>query len=408
MKKNLLLVLAFVFSVSYVFSQNIVDFEELVLEPESNYVGADGATYFESKFLKFYNSYTDWGGGMFSWDGFAYTNETDTETYYFTNLSAASGKGVNNSQNYALAYVSNDWENNYEPIPTIIKIDRESGINEIPGMYVSLTAYTSLYMSENDFFKNEKHWYKLKIIALNSDSGFESQAEIILADYRAENADINFKLTDWTYIDLSWINTADSLLFYVYSSDTGDYGLNLPSYFCLDNIGDVCPENTESLQAEIKTDYFVNAGESVELNAFVKGGVQPYSFIWDNDELLNDNSVQSPIATVNENTAINLTITDAKGNFLSETVNIWLNTSNITENIGFNPQINIFENNILNIKSENNIKSVEIFDISGKVLLSKILNSKNEDFDISQFKQGLYIIKLSDGSSIFSNKILKK
>ena len=44
-------------------------------------------------------------------------------------------------------------------------------------------------------------------------------------------------MTDWTYVDLSSLGKVDQLAFRMTGSRTGDWGLNTPAYFCIDNIG---------------------------------------------------------------------------------------------------------------------------------------------------------------------------
>ncbi|HKK78414.1 MAG TPA: DUF4465 domain-containing protein, partial [Phaeodactylibacter sp.] len=41
---------------------------------------------------------------------------------------------------------------------------------------------------------------------------------------------------DWTYLELSSLGNADSLLFTLSSTDNGQFGMNTPAYFCIDNI----------------------------------------------------------------------------------------------------------------------------------------------------------------------------
>ena len=57
-----------------------------------------------------------------------------------------------------------------------------------------------------------------------------------LADNRSENAD-DWKLNDtWEWVDLSELGQIASIYFTMESSDTGDYGINTPTYFCLDKL----------------------------------------------------------------------------------------------------------------------------------------------------------------------------
>jgi hypothetical protein len=44
-------------------------------------------------------------------------------------------------------------------------------------------------------------------------------------------------VTEWTYVDLSMLGEIDELSFAMTGSRTGAYGLNTPSYFCIDNLG---------------------------------------------------------------------------------------------------------------------------------------------------------------------------
>ena len=61
---------------------------------------------------------------------------------------------------------------------------------------------------------------------------------------KAVNAKVDFDLargtnivTDWTYVDLSALGKVDEISFTMTGSRTGDYGLNTPTYFCIDNLG---------------------------------------------------------------------------------------------------------------------------------------------------------------------------
>ncbi|MBQ2542552.1 MAG: hypothetical protein II554_04300, partial [Bacteroidales bacterium] len=117
MKKTVLMVVALMCAFSC-FAQ-VVDFEELTLEPNSSWIGADGTGQFTSSYLTLYNDYS-----AGSWQGFAYTNGTDAETNYYTNLSSCVGHGAGNSAYYVTAYIGLDWMGGtYDPIPVGMKIN---------------------------------------------------------------------------------------------------------------------------------------------------------------------------------------------------------------------------------------------------------------------------------------------
>ena len=60
--------------------------------------------------------------------------------------------------------------------------------------------------------------------------------EFYLADYRFEDNTLDYLINEWTYIDLSSLSDAGNLKFTLTSSDVGMFGINTPTYFCVDNI----------------------------------------------------------------------------------------------------------------------------------------------------------------------------
>ncbi len=206
----------------------VVDFEELTLEPNSSWIGADGTGQFTSSYLTLYNDYS-----AGSWQGFAYTNGTDAETNYYTNLSSCVGHGAGNSAYYVTAYIGLDWMGGtYDPIPVGMKINTtNSGNFAHRGAYfcmpVLLKKWVDLEYASNHFY------YKLKASAYASGT-LVGEQEIMLADFTEGHS---YMMDDWTYVDLSWIENADSLTFTALSNDAGEYGINTPNYFCMDNFG---------------------------------------------------------------------------------------------------------------------------------------------------------------------------
>ena len=78
-----------------------------------------------------------------------------------------------------------------------------------------------------------------------------------MADYRSENAG-DWKLNDtWEWVDLSELGQIASIYFTMESSDTGDYGINTPTYFCLDKLTVSTEPSSveESVAAQMKVYY---------------------------------------------------------------------------------------------------------------------------------------------------------
>ncbi|MDR2835729.1 MAG: DUF4465 domain-containing protein [Bacteroidales bacterium] len=396
--KKFLLFLCFFTSVNLVFCQEIVDFEELTLAPESAWNGSDNSGSFTSKYLKFYNDFDE---NYSSWMGWAYTNQTDNTTNsYLNQYSSIVGKGVENSQNYAVAYVGSDWINDNAPIPSIIKIDDAAVLPENFGMFVSLNTFASLYMNTPaDFYENGNHWLKLQITVFNISAKTTLSKEIILADYRFQETE-GFTFNEWTYVDMSWLNPGDSLLFTMSSSDFGTYGINTPTYFCIDNFGDIQPLSIPGFSAEIKTSYTINSGESVDLTAYAKGGVQPYFFTW-NEIYYNQTVTVSPEVTTN----YQITVSDAAGNMVSEIVTVNVNQLSVTETAFNNLKINR-QNALLSIINDKTLDNIEIFDLNGKQIFRSNINSSTYELPINNFSNGMYIIRLFSENQIINKKII--
>ena len=68
----------------------------------------------------------------------------------------------------------------------------------------------------------------------------------------------------WTYVDLTELGQVDALSFTMSGSRTGQYGLNTPSYFCIDNLGAEAPkEAVVNTKAEVKAVKMMRNGQVV-------------------------------------------------------------------------------------------------------------------------------------------------
>lgn len=96
---------------------------------------------------------------------------------------------------------------------------------------VTNTAYSYYTMLEgNDFAKKFEagDWFKLIAHGVTAD-GTETTAEFYLADMN--NGGI---VTDWQTFDLTPLGEVVAVYFTMESSDSGQWGMNTPSYFALD------------------------------------------------------------------------------------------------------------------------------------------------------------------------------
>lgn len=203
-----------------------VDFEDLSLDAESFWNGSDGSGGFESGFAFFSNEYTEEYG---SWSGFSYSNRTDTEArdYVFMvgpeaggDFNAITGGGYDGSEMYAVAYVSGK--------PTIT-LDQE---REIAGAYFTNNNIAYYVMLDGDDFTEpfgEEDW--LMVTVTGFDASDEETGDLVF--YLAQDGEI---VDDWKFVDFSILGAVKKLEFEMDSSDKGEWGMNTPSYFCMDNL----------------------------------------------------------------------------------------------------------------------------------------------------------------------------
>ncbi len=228
MKKTVLMVAALLCTFAC-FAQ-VVDFEDLTLNPNSSWIGADGTGQFTSSYLTLYNDYSSQYG---SWQGFAYTNGTDTESNSYSNLSSCVGHGASNSDYYVTAYIGTDWMGDNSQIPVGMKINTENaGDFANRGAYFCMPVLLKKWVDRE--YASNHFYFKLKASAY-ANGTLIGDSEIMMADFTEGNS---YMMDDWTYVDLSWIANADSLYFTAISNDTaGGYGINTPLYFSMDNFG---------------------------------------------------------------------------------------------------------------------------------------------------------------------------
>ncbi len=210
------------------FAQSVADFEDLGLAAESFWNGADGSGSFTSGDFTFTNNFADWGEYGTSWDGFVYSTMTAT-TYASLDdqYNSCVGHGANDSKTFAVVYY-----NSYAKIlPTVARKDRASF--EPQACFVTNSAYAYTSMKEGDAYAKkfgEEDWF------LITATGYLDDVRVGTAEYYlAQNGQI---ADDWGIFDLSGIGTVDRVLFSLSSSDNGEWGMNTPAYFCLDNFNE--------------------------------------------------------------------------------------------------------------------------------------------------------------------------
>lgn len=217
---------AALFSVS---AQNVVTFESIQLDSASWWNGSDGSGGFSSGGFWFPNDYNqEWG----SWSGFSVSNMQDSTTAGWSNqFSAITASGVNDSENYAVVYSSGELA---------LQFDNPVSLS---GFYVTNATYAYLAMKNGDDYSKkfggpegtDPDYFKLVVSGTDINDEISGTIDFYMADFTSDADSADYILKTWEWVDLSSLGVVKNIQFKLESSDVGDWGMNTPAYFCIDN-----------------------------------------------------------------------------------------------------------------------------------------------------------------------------
>lgn len=254
MKKFFTLFLTFSLLTS--FAQTTSDFEEYSsIGVDSFLNGSLGTEMFTSGNITLENDYnTQWN----SWSGWAISSGTNVDSVKFSNLSTINGSGYDGSDTYAVSFSSGQ---------NIMHLDGDAAGEVVNGMYINnLTVAYYIIQDGNMFSKKfggvtgDDEDYFLLTIKKYLDGNLSSESvEFYLADYRFEDNSQDYIVDEWTWVDLTSLGAADSLAFTLSSTDNGNYGMNTPAYFAIDNVvTSDGPVSTKTVEAATLFDLYPN------------------------------------------------------------------------------------------------------------------------------------------------------
>jgi hypothetical protein len=207
-----------------------INFEEIDMGSDGYYIGEDMKKSYRSGNAIFTIDYNpDWQ----SWKGFAVSNHRDTETRGYANqYSSIAGSGAGGSDNYAVLYT---WDT--DTIEFIIpeKVTSISFCNTTWAYYAMLEGEPPAKQFGGGS-GDELDYFNLILNGYNESSQKVVEATITLADYRYLNNADDYIANQWTSINLSEAGFLKYLTLSFESSDVGDFGINTPTYICIDNI----------------------------------------------------------------------------------------------------------------------------------------------------------------------------
>ena len=170
-----------------------------------------------------------------SWYWYGYANSTSTSYEDLDDQwNNIVGSGHNGSAGYGIAYPG-AWYG-----PAYIEVLHTVEGDVIPGFYITNTAYAYTSMSQGDSFAKkfgQGDWYKVTATGYDSTDAETGTAEFYLADLRSTDESEHYIVNDWRYFDLSSLGIVKKVKFEMSSSDNGEWGMNTPSYFAMDDFG---------------------------------------------------------------------------------------------------------------------------------------------------------------------------
>lgn len=201
----------------------------------------DDETEIESQvFSIVHGSYSEWK----TWWGFTASNSTDnlyqknTLTYQFSNM--ASG-GILLNEDGTIKTNEFGAPVTGKEMPYLVAFPKaEITFNtgksyEVVGAYFNLNSYTFYSILYGDGYARaftEGDNLKLTVHGVDANEN-EKTVDILLASF--SNGGLTAS-TGWKYVDLSDLGEVEEIFFTMSSTDSGEWGMNTPGYFCLDKL----------------------------------------------------------------------------------------------------------------------------------------------------------------------------
>jgi hypothetical protein len=239
-------------------STQVSNFEDWLL-PTNSYINGsaspmvdtgftDGSCYFPTFFDSSF-------GGL--WDrGYALTNMVDTLNPDYTNLyGCAAGKGYNGSNNY-ISVQPFSYLLTYSKLKVLTFPASSNNKGRFDGMYITNSFYAYSSMKNGDFLEtkfgdstgNRPDYFKLIARGYLNGNLKNDSATFYLADYRFADNSQDYIVKNWTWFNCENLGIVDSVYFEMRSSRNGQFGMNTPAFFAIDDV--IISYGTESV-AEI-------------------------------------------------------------------------------------------------------------------------------------------------------------
>ena len=211
-------------------AQDLITFEDFGIPVgEFRNRTADGSGAFTSGDLSLPNTFTETPTISF-WSGWALSATTDATTPGLGNqYSSVTGGGADGSNTYAVTFGNGRIET--------------SG-RQVNSLAVTNSTYAAESMRRGDQFTkrfggvtgDDPDFFNVTFRGWRDGARTDDSLTVFLADFQFSDNAQDFILDAWQTVDFSAFGQVDSLTYSFASSDVGAFGINTPTYFCMDNV----------------------------------------------------------------------------------------------------------------------------------------------------------------------------
>jgi len=192
---------------------------------------------------------TSWGGTYY--DGFTVSKNADSsrQTNWVANqwgCMAGGGIATENETHEvtvsaAVPYVIDFW-NSFSPSKTLDVLFNDGKTYEALGMYVCNHPWMYYVQADSAALSSMSNGDKVKLIAHGVDTcNNETTTEFVLSEFK-DGALV--QETAWQWFDLSSLGEVKEIYFTMESWDVGAWGINTPTYFCMDKLKVRVPQSS--------------------------------------------------------------------------------------------------------------------------------------------------------------------
>ena len=216
-------------------------FEDIKIDAEESFWGnttKEGENSWTSGGYTFGTYYSN-AYGYDYYSNFIVSNNKNTDGTGYTKPYQSTASGAKNGNNYAVFYLE-----------TISSASNEVSLPEeatVSGFWVCNNTYAMHSVTNGDSFAKvfgQGDYFKLTMTGYDANGEVTGTVDQMLVDCTV--ADNWVCVKDWRWVDLTSLGNVKSIKFSMSSSDTGNFGINTPLYFCMDDFGGIAPEkNTE-------------------------------------------------------------------------------------------------------------------------------------------------------------------